>query len=147
MLRDLLPTVKLFLMLVSFLVLAIENRFECPEIFMTHHSAEVLFRCQQGRGCPAFGHRFVPPSANAPGATSNSGMRVLDQIRAGQAAMQRGRHIQPIDGETFFHAFPQTISCVGMLSSQPLRQFLQLRHTRLGIQFQAARISDLVCSC
>jgi hypothetical protein len=39
-------------------------------------------------------------------------MRILDQIRAGQAAMQRGLHIQPSDGETFFCAFSQTISRV-----------------------------------
>lgn len=38
MLRHLLPTVKLFLML------PVENRFERPEVFMTHQSAEVLFR-------------------------------------------------------------------------------------------------------
>src|SRR6516164_4126749 len=66
MLSDLLATVKVFF------PLAIENRFECPEVFVTHHSAEVPFRSEHGRGCPSFCHRFVSPSANTPGPATHS---------------------------------------------------------------------------
>src|SRR5215468_1319400 len=106
MLSDLLATVKLFFLL------AIENRFECPEVFVTHHSAEVPFRSEHGRGCPSFCHRFVSPSANTPGPATHSRMRVLNYVRAGQAPMQRWRHIQPVDGEAFFHAFSQAVGGV-----------------------------------
>jgi hypothetical protein len=59
-------------------------------------------------------------------------MRVLNYVRAGQAPMQRWRHVQPVYGEAFFHAFSQAVGGVRMLSFQPLRQFFQLRHARFG---------------
>src|SRR6516165_10458647 len=80
-LSSFLPTVN------SFLVFAIKNSFERPHVLVTHDATEVLLGCQHGRSCPTLRHRLVPPSAYSPGPPANSRMRVLNQVRAGQAAM------------------------------------------------------------
>ena len=80
-LSNFLPTVN------GFLVFAIENSFERPHILVTHDTAEILLGRQHGGGRPTLRHRLVPPSAYSPGPPANPRMRILNQVRAGQAAM------------------------------------------------------------
>src|SRR4051812_49815897 len=80
-LSNFLPTVN------GFLVFAIENSFERPHVLVTHDPTEILLSRQHGRSSPTLRHRLVPPSAYSPGPPANSRMRVLNQVRACQAAM------------------------------------------------------------
>jgi DDE superfamily endonuclease len=80
-LSNFLPTVN------GFLVFAIENSFERPHVLVTHDPTEILLSRQHGRSSPTLRHRLVAPSAYSPGSPANSRMRILNQVRAGQAAM------------------------------------------------------------
>src|SRR5215471_16411055 len=76
-LRNFLPMVN------GFLVFAIENSFERPDILVTHDTPEILLSRQHGRSCPTLRHRLVPPSAYSSGPSANARMRVLNQVCAG----------------------------------------------------------------
>jgi hypothetical protein len=68
---------------------------ELPKIFPSHDAAEVLLRRQKGSPRPTHDHGCVAPTANVPRGHARARLRALDQVRHGQAAMQRRRNAQP----------------------------------------------------
>ncbi len=82
----------------------VEDGFQGPEIAVAHDLVELFFRSQEGRGQPADHHLAVLPVGDATGLDAYSGVRALDDVGGRQAAVQRRRDIQPVDGEALQQA-------------------------------------------
>ena len=83
----------------------VEDRFQGPEIAMTHDSIASLLCSEEGRSHPAQHHLTVLPVGHAASLDPHSGVRALDDIGGRQAAVQRRRDVQPVDGKALLQAF------------------------------------------
>src|SRR4029434_10855449 len=66
---------------------------------MTLDLAERLLRFQESGRRPAQRHLGVALATDAMGHPTHRAVRILDDVGARQAAHQRGRELQPIDGK------------------------------------------------
>ncbi len=64
-----------------------------------------------------------------------SGVRALDDVGGGQAAVQRRRDVQPVDGEALLQTFQQTGRRLRVLLVQPCGQLLDARDALVGVEF------------
>ena len=69
--------------------------------------AKILLGGQEGRGHPALCHAAIAPAADTARPQAHARMRTFDDVGAGQATVQRGRHVQPVDGETLLQPLAQ----------------------------------------
>jgi len=74
---------------------------------VAHDFVEPLLGSDKRRGHPAQNHFAVLPVGKRGGLDAYTGVRALDDVGCRQAAMQRGRKIQPVDGKAFLQAFQQ----------------------------------------
>jgi len=99
----------------------VEDRFQGPQIAISHDLVKPLFCSDEGGSQPANHHPAVLPVSDAAGLDAHSGMRALDDVGGCQAAHQRRRQAKPVDGKAFLQAFQQTgrvaTVSVGILSS------------------------------
>jgi len=65
----------------------VEDRFQRPQVLVSHDAVEALFSSEEGRSHPAQNHLAVLPVRNAAGLNAHSGMRALDDVGGRQAAM------------------------------------------------------------
>ena len=84
-----------------------EDRIQGPQITVAHDLAEILFGSQESRSHPAFHHAAVDQRQTRRVRMRAPECGLFDDVRAGQAAMQRGRYIQTVDGETILQPFAQ----------------------------------------
>ena len=125
---------------------SVEDRIQSPEIPEAHNLPKVLLGCQKGCCHPALDHATIPPTTNPPGAHANAGMRTLDDVRGGQAPVQRHRDVQPVDGETLFQSFHQAGSADGYSRSSHSASFFSRAMPPLASSRHAARIADFTWS-
>ncbi len=69
------------------------------------------------------------------GLDAHPGVWAFDDVGGGQAAAQRGRYIQTVDGEALVQTFDQTAGRGRVFLIQPCGQFLDARHAFLGREF------------
>ena len=80
----------------------VEDRFQGPEIAMAHDAIESLLCSEEGRCHPTQHHLAVLPVSNAASLDTDSGVRAFDDVGGRQAAVQRRRNVQPVDGKALF---------------------------------------------
>ncbi len=91
-----------------------QDRIQSPQVAVTHDLTEVLFGGQERRRHPAFHHAAIAPTADPARPHTHARVRTFDDVGAGQAAVQRGRHVEPIQGETFLQSLAQA-GCRGRI--------------------------------
>ena len=81
----------------------VEGGFQGPQIAVTHDLVEALLGSEESRGHPAQDHVAVLPVSDAAGLDAHTGVRTFDDVGGGQAAAQRRRYIQAVDGEALLN--------------------------------------------
>ena len=83
----------------------IEDGLQRPQVFVAHDALEAFLGSEEGRGHPAQHHLAVLPVSNPPSLDAHSGVGAFDDVGGCQAAAQRRRDVQPVDGEAFLQTF------------------------------------------
>ena len=83
----------------------VEDRFQRPQVFVPHDALEAFLCSEEGRSHPAQNHLAVLPVGDPAGLDTHTGVRAFDDVGGGQAAVQRRRDVQPVDGEALLQAF------------------------------------------
>ena len=113
----------------------VEDCLQRPEVFVPHDTFEAFLGPEEGRSHTTQDHLGVLPVGHAAGLDAYSSVRALDDVGGGQAAVQRRRDVQPVNGEVLLHAFQQTGRRLRILLVQPCGQFLDARDALVGVQF------------
>lgn len=95
--------------------------------------------CENSSPLPGTRRRATRRTMSAParqpaGSHPDTRLRAFDQVGGGQAALERRRHSQPVDGETFIHSLQQTFCGLPVIRLQPVGQFSQSGHPFLRVQ-------------
>ena len=67
----------------------VENCLQGPQVFVPHDAFEAFLGPEEGRSHPTQDHLAVLPVGHAAGLDAYSGVRALDDVGGGQAAVQR----------------------------------------------------------